>query len=94
MRKTDSDLVPLPRWKQRQRALLAGWRRSKDRRLRAARSAGKAGRRGLTLAISLVGLIMVSHGVYSVYPPAGYVTGGILLWVLQWNYGSKEGSDR
>ena len=52
----------------------------------------KAGRRGLTLAISVVGAILVSYGAWQVYGPAGYLLGGALLWVIQWNYGN-EGSD-
>lgn len=45
------------------------------------------GRRALTLAISLLGAMLVSYGVWQVYAPAGFVTGGILLWAVQWNYG-------
>lgn len=35
--------------------------------------------------------MLVAYGLWDVYAPAGYVTGGILLWAIQWNYGDKEG---
>lgn len=90
MRK-DADLVPLPRWKQRQRALAAAWRRSREQRRRAYRSFKVWGRRGLTLAISMLGAMLISYGVWSVHHPAGYVTAGLLLWAVQWNHGKEEG---
>jgi hypothetical protein len=86
-------LDPLPRWRQRRAALVAWWRRSRDSRQRAARNLANAGRKGLTLAISVLGAILVSYGVWTIYAPAGYVVGGALLWTLQWNYGGREGSD-
>jgi hypothetical protein len=92
MKKRDPDLTPLPVWKQHRARLVAWWRRSSDRRQRALKDLRKAGRRGLTLAISVVGATLVSYGVWDMYPPAGFVTGGALLWAIQWNYGS-EGSD-
>ena len=91
MRKSD-DLTPLPMWRQRQRALVAWWRRSKDRRQTAYHNLRITGARALTLAISLLGATLVSYGVYSVYEPAGFITAGLLLWGVQWNYGD-EGSD-
>jgi hypothetical protein len=39
----------------------------------------------------MLGVMLVSFGVYSIYAPAGYVVGGVLLWALQWNYGQEEG---
>lgn len=93
MKKRDPDLTPLPRWKQRQREMLAWWRRSRDRRRNGYRNLRKAGRRGLTLAISLVGAILVSFGVYRIYAPAGYLAAGLLLWALQWNHGNTEGDE-
>jgi hypothetical protein len=88
-RKRDPLLDPLPKWEQRRRALVAWWRRSRDSRRNAYRNLKKAGRKGLTLAISVVGATLVSFGVWSVYAPAGYITAGALLWAIQWNYGEE-----
>lgn len=85
--KRDPLLDPLPKWEQRRRSLVAWWHRSRDRRRTAAKSLKSMGRRALTLAISLLGAMLVSYGVWQVYAPAGFVTGGILLWAVQWNYG-------
>lgn len=92
MKKRDSGLDPLPKWKQRRAALVAWWRRSRDRRLRTLKNLGKAGRRGLTLAISMLGAILVAYGTWTVYAPAGWIVAGGLLWAIQWNYGDEEGS--
>lgn len=92
MKKRDPLLDPLPVWKQRRSALVAWWRRSRDRRRVLAGNLKKAGRRGLTLAISVLGATLVSYGVWSIYAPVGYITAGLLLWAIQWNYGD-EGSD-
>jgi hypothetical protein len=89
--KRDPDLDPLPMWRQRQARMVAWWRRSRDRRQTAYRNVRKTGARALTLAISMLGVMLVSFGVYSIYAPAGYVVGGVLLWALQWNYGQEEG---
>lgn len=89
--KPDPSLTPLPRWKQRQHALVAAWRRSKDRRSKAYQTLKKAGRRGLTLVVSVVGATLVSYGVWSLHSSAGYVVAGLLLWAIQWNYGEEEG---
>lgn len=91
-KKRDPLLDPLPKWKQHRARLVAWWRRSRDQRRNAYTSLKKAGRKGLTLAISVVGATLVSYGVWSVHHPAGYVTAGVLLWAVQWNYGD-EGSD-
>lgn len=88
-----NDMTPLPVWRQRLAQFRAYLHRTKDRRRNAYKVLRIVGRRGLTLAISLLGATLVSFGVYSIYAPGGYVVGGILLWVLQWNYGSREGSD-
>lgn len=88
MRKSD---IPLPVWKQRQRALVAWWRRSKDRRQTAYRTLRITGARAFTLAVSLLGATLVSYGVHSVYEPAGFIAAGLLLWAVQWNYGDEEG---
>jgi hypothetical protein len=85
------DLVPLPVWKQKRAALVAWWRRSRDRRRTAYRTLAKTGASALTLAISLVGATLVSYGVWSLHHSAGYVVAGLLLWALQWNYGKEEG---
>ena len=90
-KKRDPDLTPLPVWRQRLARFLAWWGGSRDRRSIAYRNLKKAGRRGLTLAISLLGATLVSFGVWSVHHPAGYVTAGVLLWAVQWNYGDQEG---
>ena len=92
MKKRDPLLDPLPKWKQNRARLVAWWRGSRDRRRTALQNTKKTGRRALTLAISVVGGTLVSFGVWSTYAPAGYITGGILLWAIQWNYGD-EGSD-
>ena len=92
MKRPDPDLTPLPVWKQRRARMVAWWRRSRDRRRTACRTLKNTGARLLTLAISLVGATLVSYGVWSIFPPAGYVAGGLVLWALQWNYGKEEGS--
>ena len=86
------DLRPQPRWKQHRAALVAWWQRSRDRRQRAYTNLKTTGRRALTLAISLVGATLVSYGAWMIYAPAGMVIGGLLLWAIQWNYGSERGS--
>lgn len=88
------DLRPLPWYRQRLAQTRAWWVRSRNRRQDAYRNLKTAGRKGLTLAISVVGATLVSFGVYSTYAPAGYVVGGVLLWMIQWNYGEQKGSGR
>lgn len=90
-KKRDPLLDPMPKWRQRQARLVAWWRRSRNARSNAYRNLKKAGRKGLTLAISVVGATLVSFGVWSVHHPAGYVVAGLLLWGIQWNYGKEEG---
>ena len=68
------------------------WRETRERRQNAFKSFKSAGRRALTLAISVLGATLVGYGVWMIYAPAGFIVGGALLWVLQWNYG-KEGSN-
>lgn len=91
-KKRDPLLDPQPRWKQYRARLVAWWQRSRDRRQRAYTNLKTAGRRALTLAISLVGATLVSYGAWMIYAPAGYLVAGGLLWAIQWNYGD-EGSD-
>lgn len=86
-----TEFKPLPKWKQRQRALVAWWRRSRDRRSTGYRNLKKTARRALTLAISVVGATLFSYAAWSVYAPAGYAIGGLLIWAIQWNYGDREG---
>ena len=85
------EFKPLPRWKQRRAALVAWWHRSRDQRRTALHTLRKTGRRALTLAISVLGAILISYGVYTVHASAGYVTAGLLLWAVQWNHGKEEG---
>lgn len=89
--KRDPDLTPLPRWKQYRARMIVSWYRSRDRRREAVRTLKKAGRKGLTLAISMLGVMLISYGVWSVHHPAGYVTAGLLLWAIQWNHGDERG---
>jgi hypothetical protein len=39
----------------------------------------------LTLAISVLGATLISYGVWLVYVPAGFVTGGFMAWLLLWS---------
>jgi hypothetical protein len=91
MKKRDPDLDPLPVWKQYRAQMVAWWKRSRDQRRTALQNAKKAGRRALTLAISMVGATLISYGVWSVHHPAGYAVAGLLVWAIQWNYGNEEG---
>lgn len=94
------DLTPLPLRVQKRREKAAArtrkrnlrrqkWIDGRNRRLRAYRSFKAWGRRGLTLAISVLGATLVSYAAWMIYAPAGYLAAGILLWVLQWNYGRE-----
>lgn len=85
------DLKPLPKWRQHLARAQAHWRRTKDRRQKACRTLAIAARRGLTLAIAMAGATLISYGAYLIYVPAGYLVGGLLLWAIQWNYGTEEG---
>lgn len=40
----------------------------------------------MTLAVSVVGGILVAFGVHQVYEPAGYMVGGLMCWLLQWSH--------
>lgn len=93
-----ADLKPLPMWRQhwyaRRARRRAKWIEGRERRQKAYSSFKAAGRRGLTLAISLLGATLVGYGVWSIYAPAGFIVGGGLLWILQWNYGGRNGGSR
>ncbi len=91
MKRRDPDLTPLPKWKQHRARMVAWWRQSRDRRRTGLKNLKNAGRKGLTLAISVLGAILVSYGVWTIYSPAGFVTAGLLLWAIQWNYGDERG---
>ncbi len=85
------DLRPQPRWCRARDRMVAWWRRSRNSRRNAYTNLKKAGRRGLTLAISVLGATLVSYGVWSVHHPTGYIIAGALLWAIQWNYGDERG---
>lgn len=72
------DLKPLPRHVQ-------WWRRTRIQRQRAWKSFESVARKLLTLAIHVLGAILISYGVHQVYAPAGYVTGGIMCWLMLWS---------
>lgn len=91
MPRTDPDLTPLPVWRQRLAAARAAWRRSKDRRKRAASTLQSAGTLALSLAISLAGGTLIAYGVYLIFEPAGYITGGLMAWLLQWSHEKDRG---
>ncbi len=79
------DLTPLPYWKQRVNAGRGAWRRGKAARAKAYTSLKVVGQKLLTLAISVVGAILISMGAHQIYAPSGFIVGGILCWVLLWS---------
>jgi len=82
---TMDDLTPLPAWRQRVARWRQKWIRSRNRRQAAYRSFKSAAQKGLTLAISVLGAILISYGVWQMYAPLGYVVGGFLSWLLLWS---------
>lgn len=74
-----SDLQPLSRRVQ-------WWRRTRDQRKTALTTLVKLAATLLTLAVSVLGAILISYGVYTVYTPAGYIVGGLMCWLLQWSH--------
>lgn len=78
------DLKPLPAWKQ-------WWRKGANRRKEARVTLGSTARAGLTLAITVLGATLISYGVWSACAPAGFVTGGILVWVMLWSHEQDKG---
>lgn len=81
------DPKPLPRRVQ-------WWRRTRNQRAKALQSFKAATSTALSLAISLLGAILVSYGVWTIYAPLGYITGGLLLWCLQWSHEQDKGRKR
>lgn len=79
-----SDPKPLPKWRQ-------WWHRTADRRRRGGKILASAGRRALTLAISVLGVMLISYGVWSIHHPSGFIVAGLLVWAVQWNHGDREG---
>lgn len=84
------DLMPQPAWKQKRDRLVSWWRKSKDRRQAALKTLRNAGAKALTLAISVAGGMLISYGVWRVYPPAGFVVGGLLCWLALWSHEQDE----
>lgn len=79
-----SDLKPLPKHVQ-------WWRRTRDRRRAACTSFKSLVAKALTLAISVLGATLISIGVWQIYAPAGYVTGGFMCWLLLWSHEKDRG---
>jgi hypothetical protein len=73
------DLVPLP-------ARVQWWRKTKNQRHAALKTLRSAAAALLILAVSVAGAMLISYGVYQVYPPAGFVTGGAMCWLLLWSH--------
>ena len=86
-----SDLIPQSKWKARRARFLSWWSRTQFKRAKATSAFVSTARLLLTLAISVVGGTLVAYGVWSIFEPAGFVVGGLLLWGIQWNYGNEEG---
>ncbi len=85
------DLTPLPKWRQRWNRARANWRGGRNRRREVYAAFKPMVEKAVTLAISTGGATLVSYGVWSVHHSAGYIVGGMLLWVIQWNYGGERG---
>lgn len=81
------DFKPLPRHVQ-------WWRRTKDRRAKTFVTLKSIAAALLILAVSALGAMLISYGVYSVYPPAGYVVGGLMCWLLLWSHEKDKGGSR
>ena len=80
-------MTPLPRRVQ-------WWRRTKIQRRAALTTLKSTAAALLTLAVSVLGAILISHGVYQVYAPAGYVIGGLMCWLLLWSHERDKGGNR
>lgn len=81
------DMTPLPRRVQ-------WWRRTKNQRQAALTTLKTTTAALLTLAVSVLGAMLISYGVYSVYPPAGFVVGGVMCWLLLWSHEKDKGGSR
>lgn len=77
-------MKPLPAWQQ-------WWRRTRKQRQGVYATLKIVGAKVVTLAISVSGATLVSFGVWQVFAPAGYVVGGVLIWVLQWSHEQDKG---
>lgn len=77
-------MKPLPEWRQ-------WWRRTRAERKKAYAILRIVGAKALAVAISVAAATLVSFGVWSIYAPAGYVVGGMLIWVLQWSHEQDKG---
>lgn len=73
------DLTPLPRRVQ-------WWRETRNQRRAALTTLKSTAEALLILAVSVLGAILVAYGVYQVYAPAGFVTGGLMCWLLLWSH--------
>ena len=83
--RTDPDLTPLPVWRQYLARNLAAWRRSGDRRKRGLVALHSAVTTLLSLAFQAGGGTLIAYGAYLMAPPAGYITGGIMCWLVAWS---------
>lgn len=81
------DMTPLPRRVQ-------WWRRTKIQRQAALTTLKTMTAALLTLAVSVLGAILISYGVYQVYVPAGYFVGGAMCWLLLWSHEKDKGGSR
>ncbi len=87
----DPDLTPLPAWRRRAARARFLWLRGKNRRQSAAQTLRRAGTLALSLAISLAGGTLIAYGMYMIYAPAGFITGGFMAWLLQWSHEKDNG---
>jgi hypothetical protein len=90
-RPKERDLMPLPPWRQKWNRFRVNWVRTKNQRRIAYLSLIKLLKKGLTLAVSVLGAMLISFGAYQIYAPVGYVTGGLLCWVLVWSSEQDRG---
>ena len=83
--RTDPDLTPLPVWRQYLARYRAAWRGSKDRRKQGLVALHSAVTTLLSLAFQAGGGTLIAYGAYLMAPPAGYITGGLMCWLLVWS---------
>lgn len=89
--RTDRDLTPLPVWRQYLARYLAGWKASKDRRKQGLVALLSAAKVILSLAFQAGGGTLIAYGAYLMAPPAGYITGGLMCWLLVWSAERDQG---